>query len=168
VTGSAVRIRRLRSSDHAEVVRIDARQTGARKPQYWRRTLRELGSRAEGVTRVGLAARAGARLAGYLIGEVRAFEFGSEPCGWIVTLAVDPAHARTGVASALLHRACEAFASAGVASVRTMVRRNDVPVLAFFRSNGFAAGAYVQLELDLAEAPALVQPAGAAGAEVVT
>jgi hypothetical protein len=28
-----------------------------------------------------------------------------------------------------------------------MVRRNDVPVLTFFRTNGFAGGPYVQLEL---------------------
>jgi hypothetical protein len=28
-----------------------------------------------------------------------------------------------------------------------MVRRTDVPVLTFFRTNGFAAGPYVQLEL---------------------
>jgi hypothetical protein len=35
-----------------------------------------------------------------------------------------------------------------------MVRRADVPVLAFFRSSGFAGGPYVQLELDVAQAPA--------------
>jgi hypothetical protein len=29
-----------------------------------------------------------------------------------------------------------------------MVRRTDVPVLAFFRAFGFAGGSYVQLELD--------------------
>jgi hypothetical protein len=28
-----------------------------------------------------------------------------------------------------------------------MVRRNNVPVLTFFRTNGFAGGPYVQLEL---------------------
>ena len=30
-----------------------------------------------------------------------------------------------------------------------MMRRNDVPVLSFFRSQGFAGGPYVQLELEL-------------------
>jgi hypothetical protein len=34
-----------------------------------------------------------------------------------------------------------------------MVRRTDVPVLAFFRSSGFAGGAYVQLELDVSSQP---------------
>mgnify|MGYP000876628164 CR=1 FL=1 len=150
------RLRRLGERDHTEVVRLDALQTGARKSRYWRRVLRDLSSRGDGVTRVGLAASAGRRLVGYLVGEVRAFEFGSEPCGWIVAVAVDPAHARQGVASTLLHRAAEMFARAGVTSVRTMVRRDDVPVLAFFRSNGFAAGAYVQLELHLSEEAATV------------
>jgi hypothetical protein len=32
-----------------------------------------------------------------------------------------------------------------------MVRRDVVPVLSFFRANGFAAGTFVQLELDLEE-----------------
>jgi hypothetical protein len=35
--------------------------------------------------------------------------------------------------------------------VRTMVRRNDVPLLAFFRANGFSGGAFVQLERPLDE-----------------
>jgi hypothetical protein len=33
------------------------------------------------------------------------------------------------------------------------IRRNDVPVTAFFRSNGFVGGSFVQLELDLGEEP---------------
>jgi hypothetical protein len=32
-----------------------------------------------------------------------------------------------------------------------MVRRTDVPVLAFFRRNGFVGGAFLQLELELEE-----------------
>ena len=39
-----------------------------------------------------------------------------------------------------------------LACVRTMVRRNDVPVLSFFRGNGFRGGSFVQLELDVREA----------------
>jgi len=50
--------------------------------------------------------------------------------------------------------AARRFRELGVPRVRTMVRRADVPVLAFFRSSGFAGGPYVQLELDVVEAPA--------------
>ena len=44
------------------------------------------------------------------------------------------------------------FRRAGVSTVRTMVGRTDISMLAFFRSNGFAAGSFTQLELDLAPA----------------
>jgi ribosomal protein S18 acetylase RimI-like enzyme len=148
----AWRIRRLSRADRDDVARVDAHHTGSRKAAYWRRVLGEfLGTRG-GRPRVGLAAVSETgRLAGYLLGEVRAFEFGSEPCGWVFAVGVDPAWLRRGVGSALLEEACRAFRKAGVAKVRTMVRRNDVPVLAFFRASGFAGGAYVQLERDLRE-----------------
>lgn len=151
--GPRVRIRPLSRGDLADVARIDAHHTGARKPAYWKRVLAEFLGRRDLRKRVALAAELDGRLAGYLLGEVRAFEFGSEPCGWVFAVGVDPARLRGGLASALLREACRAFRAAGVATVRTMVRRSDVPVLAFFRAAGFAGGSYVQLELDLAGQP---------------
>ena len=86
---------------------------------------------------------------GYLLGEVRAFEFGSEACGWVFSVGVDPNALHGGVASALLRETCRRFREAGVSTVRTMVRRDSVDVLSFFRANGFVGGSFVQLELDL-------------------
>lgn len=143
------RIRPLSRSDLAAVTRIDAHHTGAAKRAYWKGALDDFLPRRGGSRRVGLAAEVDGRLAGYLLGEVRAFEFGSEPCGWVFAVGVAPGLVRGGVASALLREACRAFRAAGVSRVRTMVRRNDVPVLSFFRAFGFAGGSYVQLELDV-------------------
>lgn len=145
----ALRIRPLVQADLAGVIRLDAHHTGARKPAYWKRVFREFLHTRDRRVRVGLAAEAGKGLVGYLLGEVRAFEFGSEPCGWIFAVGVEPTSLRAHVGSALLDEACGAFRDARVARVRTMVRRNDVPVLAFFRASGFAGGSYVQLELDV-------------------
>ena len=92
-------------------------------------------------------------LVGYVTGEIRAFEFGSEACGWILTVGVHPECAREGVASGLLAAACRRFQEAGVTRVRTMVQRSDVPVLSFFRANGFVGGSFVQMELDLSDGP---------------
>jgi ribosomal protein S18 acetylase RimI-like enzyme len=147
-----LRVRELRRADLASVTRLDALHTGAAKPAYWRRVFAgflapPLSGRSAGP--VGLAALDGERLAGYLLGEVRAFEFGSEACGWVFSVGVDPRHARRGVASRLLAEACRRFHGAGLTRVRTMVRRSEVPVLAFFRANGFRGGPFVQLELDL-------------------
>ncbi|MCC7137199.1 MAG: GNAT family N-acetyltransferase [Planctomycetes bacterium] len=146
----AVAIRPLRRADLAEVVRIHALHTGTRAPAYWEAVLRRVRREGEALEVALVAPSATGRgLAGFLVGEVRAFEFGSEPCGWVFAVGVDPGEARGGVATALLDEATRRFAAAGVRRVRTMVRRDDVPVLAFFRANGFAGGAFVQLERSL-------------------
>jgi ribosomal protein S18 acetylase RimI-like enzyme len=142
-------VRALRPEDLEAVARIDAHHTGRSKRAYWRRVLGEYLAADARPRRVGLAAEEGGRLLGYLLGEVRAFEFGSEPCGWVFAVGVDPAYLRAGVASRLLAEACRLFRQAGVPLVRTMVRRNDVPVLAFFRGHGFRGGAFVELERPL-------------------
>ena len=98
---------------------------------------------------MGLGAVSGGELVGYLLGEIRAFEFGSEPCGWVFAVGVDRRHLRRGVGRDLLRRAAARFLGMGVQRVRTMVRRDDVPVMSFFRSSGFVGGAFYQLEIDL-------------------
>jgi len=142
-----IRIRPLSRADRAHVVRIDARHTGARKPAYWTRILREFLAPAHARSHVGLAAvQADGALVGYILGEIRAFEFGSEPCGWVFAIGVDPAAMHHGVGTGLIDAICRQFGRRGVATVRTMVRRDDVPLLSVFRSNGFVGGSFVQLE----------------------
>jgi ribosomal protein S18 acetylase RimI-like enzyme len=139
----------LRQADLAAVVRLDARLTGRRKPAYWKSVFSDFVTPGGSSTRVGLAARSGNRLSGYLLGEVRAFEFGSPPCGWIFSVGVDPDLAHHGIGSALVTEAGRRFARAGVSTVRTMVARANVSVLSFFRSNGFTGGSFTQLEMRL-------------------
>ncbi len=141
----------LGAADLDPVVRIDALHTGESKPAYWRGVFARFVDGAADGFRVGLAARDAGRLVGYMFGEVRAFEFGSEACGWIFGIGVDPATLRAGIGNTLLAESCRRFHAAGVSRIRTMVVRNEVPVLSFFRSNGFVAGSFVQLEVDLEE-----------------
>lgn len=101
------------------------------------------------VALVGVTPRG--RVAAYLVGEARSWEFGSEPAGWIFALGVDPRDARKGIGTLLLQEAERRFAALGVRTVRTMVRKDDVAVLRFFRSGHFAAGPYLELERSLAD-----------------
>lgn len=144
---AAPRVRKLRAADLAAVVELDALLTGERKQAYWREVFERFPSDGR---RIGLACvGTGGRLEGFLFGEVRAFEFGSEPCGWIFAVGVDPQSSRTGIGSSLLARAKSLLGEQGVTAVRTMVRRQDVPLLAFFRGQGFVGGPFVQLESEL-------------------
>jgi GNAT superfamily N-acetyltransferase len=145
------KVRTLRSADFNDVVSIDTQHTGKGNPIYWERVFRAFLHPRRGEFRVALAAEDEGRVSGYLIGEVRAFEFGSEPCGWIFAVGVRRTHLRGGVATLLLEEACRRFREHGIETIRTMVERRDVPVLAFFRANGFTAGRFVQLERAVGE-----------------
>ena len=149
--GDEVQIRDLCLEDLEQVVQIDAGHTGGAKPTYWAGVFDSFVATAQRPATVGLGAEIDGRLVGYLLGEVRAFEFGSEPCGWVFAVGVDPDHLRGNVASELLHRACLDFRHHGVRKVRTMVERTDIPLMSFFRHNGFIGGAFYQLEMDLEE-----------------
>ena len=89
------------------------------------------------------------RLLGFIIGEVRAWEFGSTPCGWVFALSVDPDARLHGAGRALLEAMSAEFKKAGVGKMRTMVERNTMLQMLFFRSEGMMAGPYIQLEKDL-------------------
>ena len=145
------KIRGLKVDDLAEVVRIDAAHTGEAKKSYWERIFSEyLGRRGRGRT-FGIGVNGPKGLAAYLFGEVRAAEFGSEPCGWVFAVGVDQEQLRRHLASALLADARRRFHKLGVSTVRTMVLRSDVDVLSFFRANGFVGGSYVQLQIGVGE-----------------
>lgn len=141
-------VRPLERGDLADVVALDSVLTGTEKHSYWEGVFERLLSQ-DGC--IGLAVVADDELEGYLIGEVRAFEFGSDECGWILALGVRPETTRKGRASALLEEARRRFRAQGVGSLRTMVTRTDVPFLSLFRRHGFVGGPFVQLELDIQE-----------------
>jgi ribosomal protein S18 acetylase RimI-like enzyme len=141
-------VRELRARDVAAVERIyraHVEPGRAEPPGAVRARLAEALAAPRAIALAGVD-EAG-RVVGYLLADVRRWEFGSEPAGWIFALGVDQAVARHGLGRMLLDAAVARFAAAGVHTVRTMVRRDDVPVLRFFRSGHFTAGPYQELEL---------------------
>lgn len=141
------KIRAARRRDLAQVVEIDARITGLRKPAYWAGILRRYGGRDPG--RFFLVCVQGDRVHGYVVGEVRDWEFGSPPCGWVFGIGVRPETRLRGTGTRLLEAVCEAFRGRGVDKVRTLLPRDNSLVLAFFRSQGMMAAAFTALERDL-------------------
>ncbi|MCD6043831.1 MAG: hypothetical protein K0R40_3434, partial [Burkholderiales bacterium] len=125
------KIRRARAADLAQVIEIDARITGMRKPAYWRGILRRY--------RLFLVLTDRTKVQGYIVGDVRDWEFGSPPCGWVFGIGVRPESRLKGAGTELLDALCEAFRSRGVDKVRTLLARDNALVLAFFRSQGMMA-----------------------------
>jgi ribosomal protein S18 acetylase RimI-like enzyme len=141
------KIRGARRRDLAQVVEIDARITGLRKPAYWAGILRRYGGRDPG--RFFLVAHEGNQVLGYVVGEVRDWEFGSPPCGWVFGIGVRPDTRLRGTGTRLLDAICSAFRRRRVDKVRTLLARDNALVLAFFRSQGMMAAPFIALERDL-------------------
>ncbi len=153
--GIAPRIRRAVADDLPHVVILDARITEQAKPEYWQDIFERYGSRrlnerfflvaefheTNGTDQQGIA--------GMIVGEVRGWEFGSEPCGWIFAVSVDPDRREMGVGEELFRAICAEFRQVGITKVRTMVRRQNPLHMSFFRGEGMMAGPYTQLELTL-------------------
>ena len=145
---TGVAIRRVRREDLPQIVAIDASVTGLEKRDYWRSVFGRYGANGK-AARHFLVAEAGGRLAGMAIGEVRDWEFGSPPCGWIFAIDVDPAFRQTGIGTRLLEAMCAAFRRSGITKVRTLLSRDNRLILSFFRSQGMMAGPFIPLEMDL-------------------
>jgi ribosomal protein S18 acetylase RimI-like enzyme len=143
-----ITIRPAEMADMATVVRLDEMDTGLAKPDYWRDVFTRYVT-MDRADRFVLVAQKDARVIGFIVGEVRAWEFGSPPCGWVFAINVDPAYREKGIGSLLLDDISRRFKAAGVDTLRTMHARRDTLNLAFFRSQGLTAGSYVQLEKKL-------------------
>jgi ribosomal protein S18 acetylase RimI-like enzyme len=144
-----VAIRPARRGDLEAVIAIDARVTGLPKRDYWMSLYRRYGAGRD-AGRQFLVAVSGEEVVGFVIGEVRDWEFGSPPCGWVFGIDVDPHARQSGVGARLLQAICAGFRRAGVDKVRTMLARDNRLVLSFFRSQGMMAGPFIPLEMDLA------------------
>ncbi len=143
-----LKVRAVRRGDLAAVGALDARETGIEKLAYWRSLYRRYGASTQ-AQRQFLVAEAQGRVVGFVIGEVRDWEFGSPPCGWVFAINVDPDVRLGGIGTRLLAAVCAGFRRAGVRKVRTMLSCDNTLILSFFRSQGMMAGPFIPLEMDL-------------------
>jgi GNAT superfamily N-acetyltransferase len=152
--GTAVQVRRVQAADIPHVIALDARVTKLAKAEYWNDVFRRYGRRRPH-ERFFLIAKnrgdraAASRVLGFIIGEVREWEFGSTPCGWVFALSVEPEMRLHGIGSALFEAISDEFKKVNVRKMRTMVARDAQLPSLFFRSEGMMAGPYIQLEKDI-------------------
>lgn len=149
----AFQVRRVQAADVPGIIALDERVTGLSKPDYWQDVFERYGKRRLEERMFLVAELSGAEgpasILGFIVGEVRAWEFGSAPCGWVFALSVEPRARQHGTGQALLEALSVEFDKAGVTKMRTMVARDNQLHLLFFRGEGMMAGPYIQLEKDL-------------------
>jgi len=144
---TAIDIGEAGAADIDAVVALDAEITGTAKPEYWSDILKRYTGSNQHMKRYFLVARSEKDgLTGFVVGEVRAWEFGSPPCGWVFALSVRSENREQGIGNLLFEALCTEMKKDGVDTIRTMVLGTDKINLSFFRGEGLASGPYVELE----------------------
>ena len=99
-------IRPAQASDLPAISALDQRETGVAKPDYWRDMLASDRHFLVAETDKGA-------IAGFIAGEIRAFEFGQPAAGWVHAIQIDPRQRQRGVASALFEALIARFQGEG-------------------------------------------------------
>lgn len=140
-----ISIRNAVASDLDAVISLDQWAPQEEKPGYWNSVFDHY-VRRDKKDRLFLVAESDGTVVGFIIGEVRAWEFGSPPCGWVFALAVSPDARQSGIGRQMFEEISKRLKQVGVTTVRTMVDRDDKLTLSFFRSLGLCTGKYIELE----------------------
>jgi len=148
-----VTIRRARPDDLQHVSDLDDRITGQAKPDYWQDIFDRYAARKQ-KERFFLVAddsitNPNRPVLGFVVGEVREWEFGSKPCGWVFAVSVEPEARERGIGTHLFQALADEFRAIGINTMRTMVQHQNPLHMAFFRGEGMVAGPYIQLEMTL-------------------
>ncbi len=143
-------VRPVRARDLDSVIAIDEQITGIGKADYWRERFLRYGGRGRQPC-FFLVAECDGEIDGFIIGEVRDWEFGTPPCGWVFGISVRREARLSGIGTRLLDALCSSFRKAGVAKVRTLLVFDDMLVMTFYRSQGMMAAPIITLERNLTE-----------------
>ncbi len=108
--GTGMQIRRATADHLQHVIDLDARITGQPKPEFWQDIFDRYAKRRVD-QRFFLVAESEEHdgILGLIAGEVRGWEFGSQPCGWIFAVSVDPDVRQRGIGEALFKEMCDEF-----------------------------------------------------------
>ena len=146
-TKAPVRVRPLDELDIGAIVKIDERITGTYRPDVWERRVGYYLRRDPDASQV---AEADGRVVGFLLGDLRAGEFGiEEPSGWIERFGIDPDYRGRDLGKQMFGAICAHFKSQGASTVRTLVDRGDPAIGGFLKALGFSPSKLEALEMSI-------------------
>lgn len=144
---AGVRIRPLDELDIGSISRIDERITGAYRPEVWEERVGFYLRRDPGASQV---AEVDGKVVGFMLGDVRAGEFGlEEPSGWVERFGIDPDYRGRDLGSQMFAAVREHFRREGARVVRTLADRSDAGVAGFLDALGFVPSKLQALEIQL-------------------
>lgn len=136
-------IRRMVDADLREVKKIDQMIAGEERAISW-----PLEAEVEwAVNRPALSfvAEMDDKVVGFLLGDIRVSEYGTDLKGWIDMIGILPDHQRLGIGRKLVEAFCEECQRNGV-KPNVIVREDDERLVQFWTSVGFKRGKLINFE----------------------
>lgn len=93
-----------------------------------------------------LVAEVDDKVAGFMLGDIKAYGFGVPRSGWIEVIGVHPRHMGSGIGKKLGMELITVFKQKNVKHIFTSVRWDSGDLLAFFKSIGFLRSDFINLE----------------------
>ncbi|MBI5375760.1 MAG: GNAT family N-acetyltransferase [Candidatus Schekmanbacteria bacterium] len=135
-------IRNLSRADIDAIRKIDERITGKPQEAYWTGKITKYLSSEPGACFV---AEVDNKLVGFILGDIRGWEYMSPISGWLDIIGVDIDYRSMGIGKKLIDALFDYFKKAGIEEIITMVSWNDVDLVEYFRSTGFERGQYINM-----------------------
>src|SRR3989441_13303292 len=143
-----ITIRPMEERDIPRAVEIETAILGPKRSMTLRGSLTAY--LAKGERNASIGAEAEGKVVGFLVGDVRAWDFGEDQeIGWIRIVGIDPAYQGHGVGKALGEALMRYFETRGVTTVRTTVEWDAGDLIAYFRTLGFVRSGFIGLEKHL-------------------
>jgi ribosomal protein S18 acetylase RimI-like enzyme len=138
-----VKIRRMTEADLSRIKEIDKELVGPHRSISW--PLRVEAHWWVYRTLPNFVAEVNGELVGFILGDIRGVEYGTEVGGWIDMMGVSPKCQSLGVGRKLVEAFCRECRGQGV-KVRVIVVSDDERLVKFWKSVGFQKGNLVSYE----------------------
>lgn len=139
----SITVRRMNTQDTEAVLSINEKITGHPTEAQWESRI------IDALTRnpLGcLVAESGGKVVGFVLADIRGWEFAIPKSGWIEIVGVDPGYQGKGVARELIGTLGMYFRNNNVEQILTMVNWNEGGLVGFFRALGFERSEFIILE----------------------
>jgi ribosomal protein S18 acetylase RimI-like enzyme len=139
-------IRRMMLEDIPYIIEIDEEIVGHRNEAKYKDKIPGYISRCPEAC---LVAETEGKIVGFLLGDIRGWDFGVPLSGWLEIIGVSPNWQGKGIGKKLTRAFMEYCKDNHVESVQTMVNWNDGDLIDYFRALGFRRSEYLNLQKKL-------------------
>ncbi len=144
MTQGEVTIRKMAGDDVRHIVEIDRHITGKNRATSWPQTVNR--NQEKNYPPLCQVAEGGGRVVGFVLGDVRGWEYGMPPGGWIDIMGVDPQFHHQGIDTKLIQAFAQECRGLNM-KTHIAVRRQDDDLQKFIQAAGFRPGQLIEFEL---------------------